>query len=111
MGFQERNDAFDFNAAVQDFQRTLKAEKEAVSRPSEPSKDYSLKEGETITVNLKNIKPKEKKPATGPGLAPSGGLLPPPPGGIKLAPPPGSSQHRPQQQQQQNPSSSFDPFA
>lgn len=50
VAFNERNDAFDFNTALQDAQR----EKQAVLKPfaSGPSKDYSLKEGEKIHVNI-----------------------------------------------------------
>jgi len=52
MAFNERNDAFDFNAALED----LKREEEAAKNPPQafigPSKDYSIKEGQKIHVNI-----------------------------------------------------------
>eukprot|EP00123_Amoebidium_parasiticum_P006048 comp17108_c0_seq1/m.15876 comp17108_c0_seq1/g.15876 ORF comp17108_c0_seq1/g.15876 comp17108_c0_seq1/m.15876 type:complete len:255 (-) comp17108_c0_seq1:793-1557(-) len=89
LGFQERGDSFDFNAALQDHFRWLKEEEKMrieASKPQNtgPSKDYSMKEGQTIKINF------GKKTQTG-GSAPSGSndsdfsgispLLPPPPSG------------------------------
>jgi len=75
LGFKERNDAFDFNCTLQDFKNRNVVEKQEPI----PTKDYSLKEGEKITVNFKGIKHKKKDAAapisTGGGL----GFLPPPP--------------------------------
>ncbi|KAK0621599.1 hypothetical protein B0T17DRAFT_493950 [Bombardia bombarda] len=69
MGFEERSDAFDFNIALQEAQRALgllgdnfalpggagnssnKGGK-AAQQQEDDKKDYSLKDGETITVNL-----------------------------------------------------------
>ncbi|ROT41800.1 DUF1681-domain-containing protein [Sodiomyces alkalinus F11] len=73
IGFEERSDAFDFGVAVQEARKSLGMEDASVAgvpsrggggakdqnqlaatTPSkeEPKRDYSLKEGETITVNL-----------------------------------------------------------
>eukprot|EP00163_Fabomonas_tropica_P018168 TRINITY_DN3240_c0_g4_i1.p1 TRINITY_DN3240_c0_g4~~TRINITY_DN3240_c0_g4_i1.p1 ORF type:complete len:269 (-),score=61.49 TRINITY_DN3240_c0_g4_i1:100-837(-) len=109
MGFADRNTAFDFNAAIQDHIKGIKAEKEAAAVASNPgpSKDYSLKQGETIRINIKKGKGK------GTGAAPAaaaGGLAAPAMGmvGLKLTPPPPAGQQKrghqgqvPQQQQQQ----------
>lgn len=55
MAFNERNDAFDFNTSLEDAKREREAAKEpAVKLPDLPSKDYSIKEGEKIVVNIKN---------------------------------------------------------
>lgn len=56
MAFNERNDAFDFNTSLEDARREREAAKEPpVKLPVLPSKDYSIKEGEKIRVNIKNI--------------------------------------------------------
>ncbi|CAG8546729.1 957_t:CDS:2 [Diversispora eburnea] len=56
MGFQERSEAFDFQVTLQDHIKHIKAEKEAAENAkvaeSKPKKDYSLKEGETISINI-----------------------------------------------------------
>mmetsp|Transcript_24785 Transcript_24785/g.56023 ORF Transcript_24785/g.56023 Transcript_24785/m.56023 type:complete len:231 (+) Transcript_24785:44-736(+) len=52
-GFSERNDAFDFNACLADFKATwVDKPAEAESVLSQPMKDLSLKQGETLRVNL-----------------------------------------------------------
>ncbi|KAI9662693.1 MAG: hypothetical protein M1831_002736 [Alyxoria varia] len=62
IGFEERPEAFDFGVALQDARKILglddgpstassKGARKAEDKP-EPKKDYSLKEGETITVNI-----------------------------------------------------------
>lgn len=113
MGFTERTDAFDFNAALQDHKRyvreRIEGEEAAKRLESAPQKDYSLKEGQTIRVNVNIKKPvkeggsTEKKTYGGGGL----GLLPPPgsSGGFGLPPPPGSSAAKPAAS-----SASSDPF-
>jgi len=93
MGFQERSEAFDFNASLQDHDRRVKDEQELARRREEektrPAVDYSLHSGQTIHVELK------AKPATGTGtpakpaastasgvkFTESGALLPPPSAG------------------------------
>ena len=56
MAFNERNDAFDFNTSLEDAKR----EREAAKNPQQPlpdlpSKDYSIKEGEKISVKIKGV--------------------------------------------------------
>ena len=99
MGFAERTDSFDFNVALQDYSKRYKASKNPAadpeatesSVPAGPKKDYTLKEGQTFSINI----PGRSKPATttttnlfdtGSGGAGAGGafpLLPPPPSGTK----------------------------
>lgn len=88
LGFEDRNDAFDFKCALDDFKSTYaerKADASGVSGPSKigPAKDLSLKEGQKISLNLKNIVPGAKKRASEPqgGGGGIGLLAPPPPGG------------------------------
>jgi len=78
LGFEDRNDSFDFISCLQDFKNRNVVEK---ADPI-PTKDFSLKEGQKITVNLKGLKSKPKKDqsASGGGGA-LGGFLPAPPGG------------------------------
>ena len=61
MAFNERNDAFDFNTSLEDAARERKAAKEAPVKLPGLAKDYSIKEGEKIRVNIKNISSKSKK--------------------------------------------------
>mmetsp|Transcript_3090 Transcript_3090/g.8501 ORF Transcript_3090/g.8501 Transcript_3090/m.8501 type:complete len:228 (+) Transcript_3090:123-806(+) len=57
MAFNERNDAFDFNTSLEDARREQEAAKEPHKKlPGLPSKDYSIKEGEKIRVNLKSMR-------------------------------------------------------
>lgn len=98
VGFPERNDSFDFIAALEDFKKQLKIVKgTAPSATSGKEKDYSLKEGEKISINIPGmqVKKTEQKPANLLGGAPpSGGLkkLAPPPGAKKTTFPSGGSQ-------------------
>jgi len=56
MAFNERNDAFDFNTSLEDSRREREAAKEPLEKlPGLPTKDYSIKEGEKIRVNIKNM--------------------------------------------------------
>lgn len=58
-GFEDRNDAFDFNAALIDFKtRNDEPETEGLPGISGEKVDYSLKEGQKITVGLLR-KPRE----------------------------------------------------
>ncbi|KAJ3038997.1 hypothetical protein HK097_002966 [Rhizophlyctis rosea] len=61
MGFPERSWAFDFNVALQDYQKQEENAKAAASAPQStndaPSVDYSWKEGQTISINLGNVRP------------------------------------------------------
>ena len=106
IGFEERSEAFDFSVALQEVRKTLGIEdngkaggKKALKEEKVPEKkDFSLKEGETITVNIggrgMGRRNTTKEEATGSkGLG--GFSLPPPPGGGSLGsflPPPPSAQ-------------------
>jgi len=99
IGFAERTDSFDFNVALQDYTKRHNARLDSVSPADEPSphlptgpkKDYSLKEGQTFSINI----PGRNKVTTGGNLLGSGGtsdgpstgnsvpLLPPPPSVMK----------------------------
>ncbi|KAK3398572.1 hypothetical protein B0T20DRAFT_376245 [Sordaria brevicollis] len=63
IGFEERSEAFDFGVALQEAQKSLgliegvaPLIKSSKKQEAEEKKDYSLKEGETITVNLTGTK-------------------------------------------------------
>lgn len=106
IGFRERAQASDFNAALDEHKQFLKRRVEAAKLKEEreakqasgsaaPEKDYSLKEGQTIHIKVaKKGESKLKKTSNVfAGGAKGGGLLaPPPPGGKAkgglLAPPP-----------------------
>ncbi|KAF2265729.1 adaptin ear-binding coat-associated protein 1 NECAP-1, partial [Lojkania enalia] len=73
MGFEERSEAFDFSVALQDVRRVLGFENptQAGQRGGKPSKkqdveeakrDFSLKEGETISINLGGLKGRRARP-------------------------------------------------
>ena len=70
LGFRERNQSSDFNAAIDEHRQYLRRKKEAdaykekFAQSAEASKDYSLKEGEKITIQIKKS----------PGASPSGKL-------------------------------------
>ncbi|KAI9480829.1 MAG: adaptin ear-binding coat-associated protein 1 [Benjaminiella poitrasii] len=102
MGFQERSDAFDFNVALQDFIKQLRAEKEATERIAQastaPKKDYSLKEGQTINITIGNVGAKRIRPKVANTSTNDNGILP------LIPPPPSASQVKQQQQRQQQPS-------
>ncbi|KNG47116.1 adaptin ear-binding coat-associated protein 1 [Stemphylium lycopersici] len=116
MGFEERSEAFDFSIALQDARRVLGLDQKSNSASSssssrssrsaqngvaeEPKRDFSLKAGETISINLGGLKGRRSrshegeksdegqkseqdalfsiKPPPGSGGA-GGGFLPPPP--------------------------------
>jgi hypothetical protein len=104
VGFEERSEAFDFSVALQEVRKTLGLEDDgkAGGKKAEKKekvvekKDFSLKEGETITVNIggrpgrrKQVKNEEFRGEM------EGFSLPPPPGGGSigsLIPPPPSAQ-------------------
>ena len=114
IGFEERSEAFDFGVALQEAQKSLgliegvaPLIKSTKKQEAEEKKDYSLKEGETITVNLSGTKfgrrARQDRPlSTDLGSEPplSAFSLPPPPsssggggfgsGGAFLPPPPSS---------------------
>jgi adaptin ear-binding coat-associated protein 1/2 len=96
VGFEERSEAFDFSVALQEVRKTLGllsvAERKNVASEKarekvEEKKDFSLKEGQTITVNFGGKKGRRSEGRSGGdgggsfalGPPPAGGLLPPPP--------------------------------
>ncbi|GAA5972596.1 hypothetical protein JCM21900_001332 [Sporobolomyces salmonicolor] len=95
MGFPERTESFDFNVALQDWSKrqnppklTAPASSSSSSDtsphlPSSGARDFSLKEGETISIKLGGASAIKKRPA-GQGAGEGVGGL----GGFKLAPPP-----------------------
>ncbi|KAK9967037.1 hypothetical protein ABG768_001457 [Culter alburnus] len=92
IGFADRGDSFDFNVALQDHFKWVKQESEfarqEATQDSAPKLDLGFKEGQTIKINIGNIK---KKDPSGPAKCrAAGGLLPPPPGvrAGGLVPPP-----------------------
>jgi adaptin ear-binding coat-associated protein 1/2 len=107
VGFEERSEAFDFSVSLQEVRRTLGLESGAPANTKsagkgkglgeakeEVKRDFSLKEGETITVNIggrgagrRNRESSESQRKTVGGFS-----LPPPPGGGGFLPPPPSAQ-------------------
>ncbi|KAI0528801.1 hypothetical protein KFK09_001344 [Dendrobium nobile] len=104
LGFNERNEAFDFNVALSDHEKYLRREHEKESDGVEgdessidihPAVNHRLKEGETIRINVKS------KPSSGTGMLSAAGmsgaasntkkpgalLAPPPSGGGKMRSP------------------------
>lgn len=102
IAFNERNDAFDFNVALSDFKSECerdelasRGELESSLANKGPAKDFSLKEGEKIKINisggLKKDKPATTTTTSTTSAAGGNGKLLPPPKGTKsglLAPPP-----------------------
>ncbi|KAM9323741.1 adaptin ear-binding coat-associated protein 1 [Gastrophryne carolinensis] len=86
IGFSDRGDAFDFNVSLQDHFKWVKQEmdfsKEPQGQDNLPKLDLGFKEGQTIKLNIGNIKKKDGpcKPRGNVGIG-GIGLLPPPPGG------------------------------
>ncbi|KAK1982841.1 hypothetical protein LZ30DRAFT_589698 [Colletotrichum cereale] len=121
VGFEERSEAFDFGVALQEAQKSLglldashakQAAENSKRAEEEKNKDYSLKEGETITINFGGSKiGRRSRPdadADGPAAASGAGLqafsLPPPPSAPKgsnsfLPPPPSASNVREQKRE------------
>lgn len=115
IGFEERSDAFDLAVSLQEARRSLGWELEqahssgggSANNPADgkakktETKDYSLKEGETITVNLGGTKFGRRRPqnaeesstssSSGSADLQSFALPPPPAGGFSLPPPPKTS--------------------
>ncbi|PTB64831.1 adaptin ear-binding coat-associated protein 1 NECAP-1 [Trichoderma citrinoviride] len=109
IGFEERSDAFDLAVSLQEARRSLGWESEQAHNSSNPAdakanktetKDYSLKEGETITVNLGGTKFGRRRPQNAQDESTSSSssadlqsfaLPPPPAGGFSLPPPPKTS--------------------
>ncbi|XP_060540483.1 adaptin ear-binding coat-associated protein 2 isoform X2 [Pantherophis guttatus] len=87
IGFVDRGDAFDFNVALQDHFKWVKQQtelaKEAQNPTQGPKLDLGFKEGQTIKLNIANMKKKDGSSGSRPRSADFTGLplLPPPPGG------------------------------
>lgn len=108
IGFEERSEAFDFSVALQEVRRTLGIEdngkaggKKVVKTEKEEKgekRDFSLKDGEVITVNIGGRAGRRKEKEGGAMAFGGGGggfSLPPPPSGGGLGsflPPPPSAQ-------------------
>jgi len=88
MGFTERSESFDFNAALQDHQKYLKQKKESAVAKQKlsamPHKDYSIPEGAKIHVSIKTSKP-SGNPNKSTTQGSQGLVLPPPPGSSSSA--------------------------
>ncbi|KAL1367608.1 hypothetical protein HN51_021666 [Arachis hypogaea] len=97
LGFNERNEAFDFNVALSDHDKYVsrEQEKEVAGGDDEsqidihPAVNHRLKEGETIRINVKH------KASSGTGMLSAAGLTgghaatpKPKPKALSLAPPP-----------------------
>ena len=92
LGFVERNDAFDFISSLDDFWKSQRREKGIDKYDvKELEKDFSLKEGEKIEINIKGLTDKKDKPKKSGGLKKLG----PPRGSKKLASPPKSGSTQP----------------
>ncbi|XP_078064910.1 adaptin ear-binding coat-associated protein 2-like, partial [Mustelus asterias] len=83
VGFPDREDAFDFNVALQDHFKWVKQEADASKHEQElepcPKLDLGFKEGQTIQLQIGNMKRRDRsRPRTA-----TGGTVPllPPPGG------------------------------
>ncbi|KAK3338283.1 hypothetical protein B0H65DRAFT_478418 [Neurospora tetraspora] len=103
IGFEERSEAFDFGVALQEAQKSLgliegvapliKSGKN--KQEAEEKKDYSLKEGETITVNLSGTKFGRRARQDRPLSTDLGSDSQPPLSAFSLPPPPSSSSAMP----------------
>lgn len=107
IGFEERSEAFDFSVSLQEARKTLGIDDNSMGGGKKPQKaaekvlekrDFSLKEGETIKVNIgskgKGRRLQGNTEQSGQGLG--GFSLPPPPsfgsGGSFLPPPPSANE-------------------
>ncbi|KAH6677935.1 adaptin ear-binding coat-associated protein [Plectosphaerella plurivora] len=97
VGFEERSESFDFGVALQEARKGLGVDDTgapisaaavaaaAAAAPAEEKKDYSLKEGETITINLggkfRRRPPPTQQQEDEPSDLSAFSLAPPPSGG------------------------------
>ncbi|KAH8099596.1 hypothetical protein BXZ70DRAFT_1008997 [Cristinia sonorae] len=107
MGFLERTDSFDFNVALQDYTKRWRAlqnpqsaeeNKPSPHVPAGPKKDYSLKDGQTFSINIPGRKSNNSATATstfdllgGSSSASSSSTSSGGGGGFPLLPPPPSA--------------------
>ncbi|KAI9104435.1 adaptin ear-binding coat-associated protein 2-like protein [Phlyctochytrium arcticum] len=116
LGFPERDWAFDFNVALQEHATRVKRGRETTKSnntkvDSGPAVDYSLKAGETFSINL-GSGPTKKDRQSAPSSAASTmplPFLPPPPSGVKAASLFPAQQQQHQQQPQANAFTAFAP--
>lgn len=110
IGFEERPEAFDFSIALQEARKALgweaagegqrggkpDAGAAAAAAAAKPAKDYSLKEGETITINLGSKFGRRRQQAEEASTGGSAFGVPPPASlqSFALAPPPSSGASR-----------------
>lgn len=102
IGFEDRSDAFDFSVALQEVRKTLGLEsgnkggkpgQNSTQKQEITSKDFSLKEGETIVVNIGGKAGRGRRSGADKCQAGESGFsLPPPPGGGLLPPPPSAQE-------------------
>ncbi|CCM03621.1 uncharacterized protein FIBRA_05765 [Fibroporia radiculosa] len=100
MGFIERTDSFDFNVTLQDYTKRWRARMNPAEAatdspsphvPSGPKKDYSLKDGQTFSINIPGRTKARITPSVnllGSSTSSSSGglgvpLLPPPPSALR----------------------------
>jgi len=114
IGFEERSEAFDFSVALQEVRKTLGMDDSTGSRskkaPKEKEKvperkDFSLKEGQTITVDLGGRGKGRRSEETSGGREGGFSLPPPPTGGSNnafLPPPPSAQEVKAQRRLSQN---------
>jgi hypothetical protein len=113
IGFEDRSDAFDLSVALQEARRALGLEadqsKPLAQKEDEQPRDYSLKKGETITINLggtsfgkRRAEPQQQQSSQAPVNLQAFALAPPPgasagasSGGFSLPPPPGPQAKQP----------------
>uniref|UniRef100_A0A8C4X7Q7 NECAP endocytosis associated 2 n=1 Tax=Erpetoichthys calabaricus TaxID=27687 RepID=A0A8C4X7Q7_ERPCA len=85
IGFADRGDSFDFNVALQDHFKWVKQEGEIAKQAQTgqdagPKLDLGFKDGQTIKINIGNIKKKDTPTGAVKSRPTGSGLLPPPPG-------------------------------
>lgn len=107
IGFEERSEAFDFSVSLQEVRKTMGLDAstggsgKAQEKPKEISKkDFSLKDGEVITVSIGGMTAgKGRRKANASKQSDEGGArfsLPPPPGAGLLPPPPSAQEMKAQ---------------
>ena len=91
VGFPERNDSFDFIAGLDDFKKQYRIAKgtQVPAAINGQGKDFTLKQGETISIKIPGVTTGKKTEHTANLLGATGGGL------KKLAPPPGSKKSVP----------------
>jgi len=67
--FAERNDSFDFNACLQDFEknRDMELNPQKYAAENKPTQNFALKKGEKITFNVSGDTSNKPKPITNKG--------------------------------------------